>query len=77
VSTFIEESAQPSERHRAAVGNSLGWAQESADHGDYARALGWIGVLEAIGEQIPPGYEAKRRVWLNEIVTHRPTGEES
>jgi hypothetical protein len=50
------------------VRSSLRWAQESADRGDYADALGWIRVLEAIGEPIPPAYQAKRRVWDDELV---------
>ena len=68
--TLVEASAQPSERHRAAVRSSLRWAQESADRGDYADALGWIRVLEAIGAPIPPAYQAKRRVWDDELVAN-------
>jgi len=71
VSTFVEVPANPLERHRAAVRRSLGWAQESADRGDYADALGWIGVLEAIGEQLPPGYQAKRQAWDDQLVANR------
>lgn len=63
------------DRHRTAVRRSLGWAQESADRGDYADALGWIRVLEAIGEEIPPGYRARRRAWELELVAH-PTAVE-
>jgi hypothetical protein len=71
VSTFIEAPADPLERHRAAVRRSLGWAQESADRGDYADALGWIRVLEAIGERLPPGYQAKRQAWGDQLVANR------
>jgi hypothetical protein len=71
VSTFVEVSASPIERHRAAVGRSLGWAQESADRGDYADALGWIRVLEAIGERLPPSFEAKRRAWGDQLAANR------
>jgi hypothetical protein len=46
-----------------AVRRSLGWAQESADRGDYADALGWIDVLEAIGEQLPASYQTRRQAW--------------
>jgi hypothetical protein len=59
------------ERHAAAVRMSLGWAQESADRGDFAEALGWIGVLDAIGERIPPSYEAKRRSWDGQLAELR------
>jgi hypothetical protein len=68
VSTFIEASARPSDRHLAAVRNSFGWAQDSADRCDYADALGWIGMLEAIGELIPPDFEAKRQIWDSQMV---------
>lgn len=51
------------DRHLAAVARSLGWAQESAERGDYADALEWIQAVEAIGEQLPPGYQTKRRAW--------------
>ena len=36
------------DRHLAAVARSLGWARESAARGDYADALGWVRVVEAI-----------------------------
>ena len=51
------------DRHLMAVQRSLRWAQEAADRGDYADALGWIGVLEAIGERLPAGYQARRQLW--------------
>jgi hypothetical protein len=66
VNTFLE--VLPAERHRAAVRRSLGWAQESADHGD---ALAWIRMLEAIGEQLPPRYQAKRQAWGDQLVANR------
>ena len=71
--TSIEASGDAPQRHLTAVRRSLGWAQESADRGDYADALGWIRVLEAIGEQLPPGYQAKRRAWHDELVANRAT----
>jgi hypothetical protein len=40
-------------RDREAVRRSLVWAQESADRGDYADALGWIEVVETLEAQIP------------------------
>jgi hypothetical protein len=71
VSSLVEGPANPLERHRAAVRRSLGWAQESADRGDYANALGWIRVLEAIGEQRSPGDQAKRQAWGDQVVANR------
>ena len=70
MSTFVDVPANPPERHRAAVRRSLGWAQESADCGDYADALLSIRALDAIGEQLPPAYEAKRRAWGDQLVTN-------
>jgi hypothetical protein len=61
----------PAKRHESAVKMSLGWAQASADRGDYAEALGWIGVLDAIGERIPPSFEAKRRSWDGQLAQLR------
>jgi hypothetical protein len=71
MNAFARASIQLLERHQAAVNNSLASAQDAADRGDYADALEWIRTLEAIGEQISPGYEAKRRVWEKRL---RATG---
>jgi hypothetical protein len=60
-------------RHLAAVNRSLGWAQESADRGDYADALGWIDVVEAIGEQLPFAFEVKRRAWSRSLANNQVT----
>jgi len=53
------------------VARSLGWARESAARGDYADALGWVRVVEAIGDPIPHEYEAKRQVWLRALAANR------
>jgi hypothetical protein len=50
-------------RDREAVRRSLGWAQESADRGDYADALGWIELVEAIEAKIPTRYLIDRQAW--------------
>ena len=62
------------DRHLVAVASSLGWAQESADRGDYTDALGWIAVLEAIGEEIPDGYQTKRQAWGRALGRAEPKG---
>lgn len=51
------------DRHLAAVARSLRWARESAASGDYADALSWVQVVEAIGDPIPHEYKIKRRAW--------------
>ena len=55
------------ERHRVAVANTLGWAQEAAQRGDYADALEWLRTVEAIGEQLPPGYQTQRQAWRSTL----------
>ena len=66
--TLVEAPVPPSRQHRAAVSRRLGWAQESADRGDYADALLWFHVLEATGEQIPPEYQSKRLAWNRQLI---------
>ena len=51
------------ERHLAAVRQSLAWADEAAGAGDHATALGWLDVVEAVGE-VPASYTTKRESWL-------------
>jgi hypothetical protein len=55
------------DRHTMAVRRSLEWAQDSADRGDYADALGWLGVLEAIGERLPAMYQTRRKAWVHAL----------
>jgi hypothetical protein len=52
------------ERHLAAVAGSLASAEDSAARGDYADALAWIEVIEAVGDQIPHEFQTKRDGWL-------------
>jgi hypothetical protein len=54
--------------HRAAVANTLAWAEESVARGDYTDALAWLSVLGAIGESLPGGYEIKRLDWREALV---------
>jgi hypothetical protein len=64
VRTRREPHLSDRDRHLAAVARSFGWARESAARGDYADALGWVQVVEAIGDPIPREYETKRQAWL-------------
>jgi hypothetical protein len=63
------------DRHLAAVARSFGWAEEAAARGDYADALSWVGVVEAIGDLIPIAYQTKRRAWLSALAENRPRRE--
>jgi hypothetical protein len=65
------------DRHLAAVARSLGWARESAARGDYADALGWVRVVEAIGDPIPHEYDAKLQAWLSALAANRGVRGES
>jgi hypothetical protein len=56
------------EAHRAAVANTLTWAEESASRGDYVDALAWLNVLDAIREPLSPDYESKRLDWRRALV---------
>ena len=72
MSTYPREALDRArDRHLAAVARSLGWARESAARGDYADALGWVRVVEAIGDAIPHEYEAKRQAWLSALAANR------
>ena len=62
-----QAAVHAAERHRVAVANTLGWAQEAAERGDYADALEWLRTVEAIGEQLPPGYLTQRRAWRSTL----------
>jgi hypothetical protein len=61
------------ERHRAAVAGSLRFASESAARADYRDALGWLQVLESVGEQLPADYVAKRQTWLGAVASDQET----
>ena len=61
------------EAHRIAVANTLSWAEESAGRGDYANALAWLNVLDAIRETLPEAYEIKRLDWRRALIEqHMP-----
>lgn len=68
VSTPPEVHVRAHDRRLVAVARSLGWAEEAAARGDYADALSWVGVVEAIGDLIPIKYRTKRQAWLTALV---------
>ena len=55
------------ERHRAAVRQTLAWAEEAAAAGDCATAVAWLATIEAIDGKLPAGFEAKRRSWARRL----------
>jgi hypothetical protein len=50
-------------RHEAAVFHTLSWADEAAADHDYAGALAWLDVIEAIGDRLPEEHQYKRATW--------------
>jgi hypothetical protein len=74
-STPREASVSAHDRHLAAVvARTFGSAEEAAARGDYADALSWVQVVQAIGDLIPIEYQTKRRGWLS---TSPGTGRET
>jgi len=50
-------------RRRRAVARSLHWAARSAAIGDYADALGWLELVEAVDGTLAPEWCERRRSW--------------
>ncbi len=61
--TSRRATADPVARHRAAVENTLRWADQAAGRGDFRAALAWLAWLDLIGEELPDGYGTKRAAW--------------
>lgn len=49
------------------MARTLQWADGSAARGDYADALGWIQVVEAVDGGLSEEYVAKRDAWLSRL----------
>jgi hypothetical protein len=54
-------------RHAKAVANSLRFATEAAERGDYVEALAWVDTVRAIGDDLPPEIHASRSSWLERL----------
>jgi hypothetical protein len=76
-STPREASVSAHDRHLAAVARTFSWAEEAAARGDYADALSWVQVVQAIGDLIPIEYQTKRRAWLSALAGNRARNEAS
>ena len=50
-------------KHAAAMIHTLSLADEAAADHDYAGALAWLDVIEAIGDRLPEGHQRKRANW--------------
>lgn len=60
-------SAYRSERHAAAVRQSVAWAEDAAREGDYAGALAWLATVEAVGGELSGALAARRRGWAARV----------
>lgn len=58
-----DDAANHETRHQAAVASTLHWADEAAERQDHGDALAWLDALEAIGDELPSVYEARRHEW--------------
>jgi hypothetical protein len=50
-------------KHEAAIFHTLSWADEAAADHDYADALEWLDLIEAIGDRLPEEHQRKRATW--------------
>ena len=50
-------------QHEAAIRHTLSWADEAAADHDYAGALGWLDLIEAIGDRLPEEHRRKQATW--------------
>jgi hypothetical protein len=56
-------AGQPGLTHEAAVRHTLSWADKAAADHDYAGAVAWLDVIEAIGCPLPDEQLRKRATW--------------
>ena len=51
------------ERHAAAMRQSVAWAEDAANEGDYVGAIAWLATVEAVGGELSGPLVARRRGW--------------
>jgi hypothetical protein len=69
--TFPPSSEPLPDRHRAAVARTLQWADGCAARGEYADGLGWLALVEDLGDTLPPEYATKRQRWSAALAARR------
>lgn len=62
-------------KHRAAVANTLQWADEAAACGDHFDAVAWLDTVEAIGDKLPVVYKTRRASWCAQLPRTRAADE--
>ena len=65
--TWDDRARREGAKHRAAVANTLQWADESAERGDHFDALAWLDTVEAIGDELPDVYQNRRNSWSAQL----------
>lgn len=55
------------DRHRAAIGRTVAWAEDAARRADYAAALSWLATIEAVEGELTEGLQARRRAWAHRM----------
>jgi len=55
-------------KHERAVANTLDWADRAAANGEYAEALAWLEMLDAIEAGLPPACIERRSSWARAAV---------
>lgn len=68
----LAPTTERSQRHREAVRQSAGWAEDAAREGDYADALAWLATIEAVAGELPRALEARRRAWASRMRSGKP-----
>jgi hypothetical protein len=64
---LVEQRTGNGRRHHAAVANTLAHADDAAREGDFAAALSWLEMLEALNEEIPDAFRIKRHAWTQAL----------
>ncbi len=52
-------------RHERAVAGSLAFEREAAAEGDFANAMGWLQVAQAVDGGLPPKWERTPAGWID------------
>jgi hypothetical protein len=50
---------------QVAIAAAVEWAEVAAMLGDYAEAVGWLGVIDSLGGPLPSELAARRPDWLS------------
>ena len=57
------------QQHERAVAQSLSWAAEAAERNDFADALAWLAVVEAVDGELAPEWQRAQASWASQMMT--------